>query len=220
MKICVVTCVWQRPERLDYTLGQLEKQTDGDFETVVIVNNKEHAQAVRKRLQVSELRASTIVHSQNRGPFARIEAAHSLREHYDAFLWVDDDLIFDESLIARWKKVRRAGTVQGWRGFRFTGTYWDREQMPPGHTCHYLWGSNLLVDSAAFADKRICNLVQRFWQCDDLWLCYYANHVLKMPLLAADVDVRVEVDGKDTYHSQHNIKRECLDMLRRKGWAV
>jgi hypothetical protein len=73
----------------------------------------------------------------------------------------------------------------------------------------------------AAIDKGLLELPEKYWQCDDLWLCYYANHVKRLALRWANIPgFSINVDGKDTYVSQQQTKVECLEWLRAKGWAV
>ena len=55
---------------------------------------------------------------------------------------------------------------------------------------------------------------------DDLWLCYHANHVVGLTLRAQQVDMRIHIDGKDSYTDYIADKREFLEDLRARGWAV
>jgi glycosyltransferase involved in cell wall biosynthesis len=216
--IAVVSCVWQRPERLAYTLDMLHRQTHQDFVLWLIINNAEHRDMAETMAGEYEFTRS-ICHPANRGPYARLELMHALANDHDWFMTIDDDVIFDPDLLAFWWANRDARAMQGWRGFRFIGSdYWQRADVEDGEPCHYLWGSNLFIPSAAVADYRMLSLPQTYWQCDDLWLCYWANGKVGLTLQQASANVRIRVDGKDTYHSQHNIKQDCFGMIRERGW--
>lgn len=217
--ICVVSCVWQRPERLRYTLEQLSRQTHQGFVAWFIINNS----AIRN--EAEELIAQypfthSICHNSNRGPYARLEVMHQLRKDYQWFMTIDDDLIFGESLLADWWLRRNPNAVQGWKGWKFAGDYWQRNRVADGEPCHYLLGSNLMIPARAVQGYRLLYLPEKYWQCDDLWLCYWANHECGMDLMQETMMVSINIDNKDTYRNQHEVKIECLDMLRDKGWAV
>jgi len=220
MTIAVVSCVWQRPERLARLLQQLAAQSFEDFDLHLIVNNPALSELVETTVGAGGLPVTVYRNDENRGPFARLEIMHALSRRYDWFMTIDDDAEFGPYLLDQWWALRDAGAVQGWAGFRFIGNYWQRETAKPGEECHYLWGSNLFLPAAAVQDARILGLDRRYWQCDDLWLCYHANHVAGLTLRAQQVDMHIHVDGKDTYHSQTAIKREFLEDLRARGWAV
>ena len=217
--ICVVSCVWQRLERLSYTLDMLSRQTHTDFVAWFIINNVE-VRKVAEELIAEYPFTHSIANEQNRGPFARIEVMHQLKDDHDWFMTIDDDLIFDETLLASWWQRRNANAVQGWKGFKFVDGYWTRTKVADGEPCQYLWGSNLFVPATVVQDYRIRYLDERWWQCDDLWLCYWANHECGLELMQQSVEVSINVDGKDTYPSQHDRKQECLEMLMAKGWAI
>jgi hypothetical protein len=146
---------------------------------------------------------------------------HALSHHYDWFMMIDDDAEFGPHLLAQWWALRDPTAVQGWSGFLFTGNYWQRQKVAPGETCSYLWGSNLFVPAAAVQDARILDLPAKCrGQCDDLWLCYHANHVLGLALRAQRVDMHINIDGKDTYTEFTAVKQEFLEDLRGRGWRV
>jgi hypothetical protein len=218
--IAVVSCVWQRPERLRYMLAQLAAQTDKDFSLHLIVNNPELRGFVAEAIKPYDISITVHHNASNRGPYARIELMHELSDRYSHFMTLDDDVTFGADLIERWQSIKQDDVVMGWQGFCFVGDYWQRVRVEAGNDCHYLWGSNLLVPVAAVQDSRILDLPTRFWQCDDLWLCYFANHKRGLKLQPAGGNVSINIDGKDTYHTQHNTKIECLNWLRAEGWNV
>ena len=218
--IAVVSCVWQRPERLARLLDQLAAQTHADFDLHLINNNPELEGFVEETVGAGSLPVTIYHMRENGGPFARVQLMHQLSSQYAWFMTIDDDAEFGPRLVADWWATRDAGAVRGWSGFRFTGDYWQRETALPGEACHYLWGSNLFVPAAAVEDKRVLDAPSSAMQCDDLWLCYHANHVAGLALKAQAVDMRINVDGKDTYPAVAGVKREFLEYLRAKGWGV
>jgi hypothetical protein len=221
--LAVVSCVWQRPEQLPRLLQQLTAQTCTGFE-VYLINNNAALHDVVCEMAISYRDNFPILHftnDTNRGPFARIELMYSLRKRYAYFMTIDDDALFGPKLLETWWQKRNPAALQGWTGFRFTGNYWQRDVVRPGETCHYLWGSNLFVPVAAVEDERVLDPgFECGGQLDDLWLCYHANHVAGLQLRAQQVDMRIDIDGKDTYHSVADKKVAFLEELRRRGWQV
>lgn len=219
--ITVLSCVWQRPENLSYMLWKLGAQTFRDFKLVLINNNVALTEFVNTHVACCDFEVEVIHNAQNRGPFARLEVMCSHNSN-DWFMTIDDDAIFDETLLAQWWNQRADDTLQGWNGFRFRpgGTYWDRNEVKSGDVAHYLWGSNLFIPSNII-DWRLLRLEDRYWQCDDLWLCYHASHLVGADIRKAQINgLSINVDGKDTYVSQHHIKSELLNSLRNAGWQV
>ena len=108
----------------------------------------------------------------------------------------------------------------GWQGWRFLGNYWDREPVSVGDSCSYLWGGNMFIPTEAMADDGILALDEQYWNCEDIWLAYYANHVLGMDLRMGESDVQIEQDGKDEYLKHREKKVQLLNELRAKGWDV
>lgn len=221
-RLAVITCVWQRPERLRYTLDGLAAQEYADFDVLLINNNAALRETVDGEVGGTD-RVRVWHNEENRGPFARIEVMYECRAEYDWFLWLDDDVVFDASLVGEWMKQAEPGTLKSWNGFRFVGNYWQRENAKPGENCHYLWGSNLLAPAAAVQSVGVLDMPRDYWLCaDDLWLCYYASHVLGLRLTPGRVDVRIDIDGRDTYLHVYNHAKKVvfLDELRARGWAV
>jgi hypothetical protein len=219
MSIGILSCVWQRPERLDYTLGRLAQQTNKDWHLYLICNNPELAGHVKKVAKKHKLPKTVIYNAANRGPFARWEVANKYADKHDCFMTLDDDVNFDETLLEAWQD-QAADEVMGWNGFIFQSDYWHRIQVEPGQACKYVFGSNMLVPSAVVADPRALQLKPEYWQCDDLWICYVANYLQGFGIRRAAIDVNIEIDGKDTYIGQHKTKVDFLESLRRAGWRV
>jgi hypothetical protein len=220
--ICVVSCIWQRPERLAYTLGQLDRQTHPAFDLALICNNPALAETAARGLARYSRPAVLVENDENRGPFARLEVMHALAGQYDFFVTVDDDLDFPTTLVADWARQADASAVQGWMGFRFRpgANYWARDAVAPGEPCDYLWGSNLCIPAAAVASDGILALEPDYWQCDDLWLCYHAREKCGLALRRAEMAVCIAEDGKDTYRGQFLTKVALLKELRGRGWQV
>jgi len=219
--IAILSCVWQRPERLEYTLRQLAKQTNKDFGLYLINNNSEldsFVYSVAGRLPFVK---KIIQNRSNRGPYARLEMMVKLKTEVDWFMTLDDDCLFDETLVEQWADQADEDAIQGWAGFRFNGLdYWQKERVEPGEQCDYLWGSNLFLPASA-VEPVFANLIPKYWQCDDLWLAFCAGMYAALDCKAVEIKgLRINIDQKDTYLSQHEIKIEFLDKLRKKGWAV
>lgn len=220
-RLAVITCVWQRPERLGGLLDGLAAQEFTAFDVVLINNNLGLRSFVDKAVARREMDVRLWHNQENRGPYARIEAMCELRGQYDWFLWLDDDIEFDSGLVGEWMQQAELGTLKSWQGFRFTGNYWQREKMEPEQECHYLMGSNMLIPAEAVRREGVRDMPIAYRLCaDDLWLCYWADHKLGMRLTAGRADVSVAIDGRDTYLHHHDTKIRFLDELRTMGWSV
>lgn len=219
--ITIISCVWQRIERLAYTLNQLERQTDKDFELYLINNNSELQKDVYALAGKREFVKKIVQNGVNRGPFARLEAMVKLKSESKWFMTLDDDCNFDETLVAQWRHLADKNFVQGWAGFEFDGgDYWHKRRVLPNMVCNYVWGSNLFLSADIVSDV-FANLAPKYWQCDDIWLCYCAKRYAGIDCRAALINnLSISVDGKDTYHSQHDTKIKFLNDLRSKGWNV
>jgi len=218
--IAVITCTWNRPEKLKRTLDQLAAQEFKAFDVYLINNNVQIANIIGPAVKRYDMNISVQHNERNRGAFARIEKMVELRDEYEWFMTIDDDMVFGPELVGTWDGQRADGVVLGWQGWRFLGSYWEREKVSVGESCSYLWGGNMFIPSAAMQDDGILDLDERYWNCEDIWLAYYANHVLGFDLRMGVGIVRVEEDGKDEYLKHWQTKVDLLNLLRAKGWQV
>jgi hypothetical protein len=222
-KIAIISCVWQRPKELEHTLKLLSIQDDLNFDLHLICNNKKWHDLVKEHTEKDyPFEVFATYNDENRGPFARLEKMVELRYEYDWFMTIDDDAEFTYNLVSTWGKHGNQQKLMGWAGHKFLKGkwYWSKMRVKAGESCHYIWGSNLFVHSSAIKSDLV-NLEETYWQCDDLWLSYYCNHILGMQIEAVHVPkFEINIDGKDTYTSQIEIKAEFLDKLRATGWDV
>lgn len=218
--IAVITCTFRRPETLRRTLTQLAAQTFRNFDVHLINNNSEIRSVVDAETAVYRGPIFVQHNETNRGAYARIEKMVEMRDRYAWFMTIDDDMVHGPELVGNWDKQRAPGVVLGWQGWRFLSNYWDREPVSVGESCSYLWGGNMFIPTEAMQDDGILTLDEVYWNCEDIWLAFYANHVLGLDLRMGVSDVRVDEDGKDEYLKHHALKVRLLNELRAKGWQV
>lgn len=218
----LLTCVWNRPERLERTLSMLESQLLQIFDVYLINNNATLRAHVDDLCERSPLNIAVQHNAENHGSFARLEKMHELSDQYQFFTFLDDDADIAPDFTAKWWNLRDDEAVQSWMGFRFRpgGTYWERDAVPVGREAHYLFGCGNMVPGWVGADEYLLALDRRYWMAEDLWLSYYANHVLGLPLRRARQSLQIVDDGKDSYAALRDVKVEMLDGLRGMGWAV
>lgn len=203
-----------------YTLKQLEAQTYQQFHLYLVVNNPDLVPLVRAAVAQVELTVDVLDMGYNYGPYGRILTMHRLAGVYDWFMTLDDDMTIGRNVLEKWSNRRSGTALQGFRGWLFQGGYWKRKVAPYDTPCHYLWGGNQLIPKQIVQRPDVLDLDERYWQCDDLWLSYYANHVLGVPLLARRMEVKLDADGKDTYVTQKPIKQALFSKLIAQGWQL
>lgn len=214
--ITIISCVWNRPEKLKSFLQKLTKQTNQNFCLYLINNNKNLKDFVNNTLlNTHYIFDLTCIHNEiNSGPFSRIQLMTQIKNEHDYFLFIDDDAIFDETLIEQWERQLEPNKIKGWNGFNFTGNYWQRVTVAAYDTCEYLWGSNLLIP-AKLITQDMLHLPEIYWHCDDLWLCMYGKYKLNIELQKAYIqNFAIDVDGKDTYLTLHNLKIEAYNWMK------
>lgn len=221
--LAIITAVCNRPERLRKTLAMLAEQVYKVFDVHLINNNPALREFVDECVAESPLDIDVTHNAENRGSYARIEKMHELSDQYQYFITIDDDMDFPAYFTAAWWSERALDAVKGWAGFRFTpgGDYWQRDRVRAGGHCHMILGKAMLLPASVALDSAVLALGRPYWMCDDLWLCYFAKHVLGLDLIQSkDIALRDINDGKDVYRNFVQEKIELLDDLRGRGWHV
>jgi cellulose synthase/poly-beta-1,6-N-acetylglucosamine synthase-like glycosyltransferase len=115
---------------------------------------------------------------------------------------LDDDQVpapdFLQSLVGEFTPT----TVRGAWAFRFRGTrrYWDRVPAAPGERVKFCATRGMICDTRIFLESGLFGCPRRFWFVEDLWLSYYADHILGWRLLKSGVSVVTEPDDQGQFH--------------------
>ncbi len=226
-RLCVLLCVWQRPERLDLSLEMLGRQADKAFDLYLVNNNVELCDLVNETaLRFTGRLNVKIRHNvENRLCMARVEVAHQLAcdgtVDYPFYIFLDDDLDIGKDWIAECRREATSDALVGWRAWLFDGNYWQRHAAEIGGPAHLVTGAGMIAPAAVLAHPGVLDLPFADGCMDDLWLSYVANHVLHYRLTRGTFSsVSVVNDGKDCYVHYHQQKIDMLERLRRNGWAV
>ncbi len=185
MKISVIIPTYNRWEKLENLLKSLEKQTNTDFETIVIDdgstdktlrNLKEYEKnTTLKLIVVSQTKKGPAI-ARNKG----IEKANS-----EKILFLNDDVIADTKLIEEHLKFEGKGktvlgwikptktTMQGWKyyygpHFHYKQILFDLENLP----FLYFITANLLVEKGKIIDVGLFNTDFKLAFCEDIELGY------------------------------------------------
>ena len=222
-EIAVIMATFKRPERLQRTIEMLNEQTFQDFYFYVWNNNLEIKDAVDSVLEESG-RDYGVYHSkENTGPWGRPMAGKKLAKDYPFAIFIDDDQVFGKYYIEDLASEAKEKTVTGGYAWKFKPgkTYWNRTKLAPGQPADYIGGAGVIHDTTLFKQKKLFDYNDLAFGCDDLWVSYYASHVLVCDLISSKTKVNLVVDGKDMSLNIKDEKVKLLDYLRKeKGWKV
>ena len=228
MRVPIVMCTWQRIERLPITLELLTTQSCNDFDLFIWNNNSEYVAPIDALVGSREWPYPIAIHhsSENVGGFGRFFWCKKLVGTSDCshVIFLDDDQEFSSELVSGFLREAAPRTISSRWSYRFVrnGSYWNRLRAKEGEEAHYCGTCGMIMDISLFKDEKFfseCPMRFRLGM-EDLWLSFYAQHVLEWRLVASSVKVRTIADERDTYLKIRGAKVEFLEYLRNLNWKV
>lgn len=226
MENYLISLTWRRPKSLQRTLQQFQRQTSQDFIPIISNGNPEIAdftEAMCKHYDVHLLQDSN-----EKFCFRRFDIARKLNAKRIIFL--DDDVIipddFVEKALAQWEPE----SYKSWWTWNFNGKPYhfvkDRTRITtPGVQVNYGGAGVSIVDASIFQHDAFFDGPVESHYMDDIWLSYFAGHVLGWKLEYLDID-GIELGGADAVAEYSRIaklennKEKFVDSLRALGWDV
>lgn len=238
-KVTVVLLTWQRLAFLKKTLLFLDAQTYKNFNVRITNANIAKAEAVDRiahsfsgRLDIS------VTHDGNDiKAFRRFTVGNDLaKTGTEVVMFIDDDITFPndyiERLISNYEpKTYKSGFAWNFqRGgenyYRYRTRRWDNEEK-----IHYCGTGISMIDASIFLDDRLFAAPKEAFYIEDLWLSYFAQHVMKWELKYVNVG-NVHIGGSDQHALYKQImkdkkmsdvpdKADFLTLLIKKyGWKL
>jgi hypothetical protein len=222
-RIPVVMCTWKRIEQLPRTLELLAVQ-DTPVSLYVWNNNRRQAERLDALLTKSPIPAHSVHCVRNIGCFGRFYLARDLAPVHEAVIFIDDDQLFDASMVSDQLRSFSANSLAGWWAFTYppgAPSYdtRDRVEAPLGEA-EYVGVGGMIADSSIFADPSLFGCPRRYWFVDDLWLSFYARQVRGWQLRRSYADFVFDQDEHDLYLALGATKRRMFRYLKRRGWSV
>lgn len=215
----VVFCVWRRPHRLRETVESLAAQSHPAIRLCVWNNNPSVRTLVDTALAgVGDV---DVVHStRNVGGFGRFYFARRIANEHPAVVFLDDDQVPGPEFVATLLRELTPETLRSTWGFRFRGTshYWDRDAAAPGQRVKYCGTNGMICDTRVFLEPGLFRCPRRFWFVEDLWLSYYADHVLGWGLYKSGAEIVTEGDEHDQFRFLQASKDRLFRYLVGRGW--
>jgi len=219
----VVMCVWQRVGFLPATIAQLERQVGVRPELHLWVNNPDAAGDVQRMAATAAIPVHVTVSPQNIGGIGRFHAARELADTHPYVVFIDDDQVFDEHALATLIGEAGHGRLCAQYAFQLEcpHSYWQRRLPRPGDWVQYAGTGGMVADTAIFRDPRVFDCPARFRFVEDLWLSYFAEHVLGWSLVRSAAWFAQIDDGRNQWSSMPtDFKSEFLRHLVAGGWQV
>lgn len=235
LNVYVVLLTWRRIPFLKKTLEFLYNQTYKDFTIHITNGNIPRSGSVDRIADLYRQRGLKIDVSHDGNDifaFRRFTVGKQLAEAgADVVLFIDDDIVFPanyiENCLSQYEpKTYKSGFAWSFqRGgedyYRFRTRHWDNNQ-----TIHYCGTGIGMIDASIFLQPGLLDAPEEAYKIEDLWLSYYAQHVLKWKLLYMNTP-GVTIGGadnvalfKDILASKYN-KADFLRLLISKyGWKI
>lgn len=221
--LTLILCVYKRIDRFKKTLEMLNRQSDKDFKLFVWNNSADSSLATRA--DEYSLGYPCVVHStgRNEGSWAYVLAARMLCLKSEYIAFIGDDQVFGSEFVSMLKGDAAQKAVVGgfaWKFYPGKG-YWDRKRAMPGQEAHFIGGAGAVYDASLFLDPAIalgCPL--KFKAVEDLWLSYYASHVMGWRTYCGQTKTNLVSDAKDQWAGLIATKSQFLEYLRQQGWKV
>lgn len=215
MKITVVLLTWQRISTLKKTLLSLSNQTYKDFDIRITNANLKHSRVVERsaryfsdRLNVEVSHEGNFLHA-----FRRFTVGKELAEKgTDIILFIDDDISFPPTYIENTVKFYKPKTYQSgfaW-SFQKNGKDYYRyrtRESDNSNKIHYCGTGVSMIDASIFLEEKLFAAPEEAYLIEDLWLSYFAQHVLGWELLHFPIP-GVIIGGQDSVALWKQINKE------------
>ena len=205
-KVTVVLLTWQRIGELKKTLRALANQTYKDFDVRISNANIKYSGIVdkHKRMFSEDLDISVSHDGNDIFAFRRFTVGRELAlSGTDIILFIDDDISFGSDYVEtclRYYEPESYKSGFAW-SFQMNGAdyYKYRTRIYDFESKIHYCGTGIgMVDAKIFLDSRLIkDAPPEAYKIEDLWLSYFAQHVLKWKLGYIEMK-NVAIGGTDT----------------------
>lgn len=219
--IAVIVCLWNRRERIDALLTQLDAQEGRPVRLLLWNNRPADDDHYRERIAAytphGALAEVSLVSSRvNVGGLGRFFIARRLRtEGYrGTFVMLDDDQDVSGHFLADLLAASGPHTIAGYWAWTMSGDYWARVPAAPGDRVSYVGTGGCACDIDIVADLSFFTELPRYFAfLEDIWMCGYAR---KRGWLLRKVDTPVEfvLDETNQHHTLAERKAEFYRYLQ------
>jgi hypothetical protein len=190
MKVTVMLLTWKRISNLKRTLLMLSGQTYKDFDVHITNANLQHFQVVDRlaksfshRLKISVTHDGNDIYA-----FRRFTVGKRLAEKgTEVILFIDDDVTFPSTYIENALSYYKPKTYQSGFAWLFYNNGIDYYKyrtrvFDNNRKIHYCGTGVGMIDAKIFLEKGLFDAPEPAYIIEDLWLSYFAQHVMKWKL--------------------------------------
>lgn len=221
--IPVVMCLWNRPQRIDAILSQLDAQSDPRPVRLLLWNNKAaNDNLYRARIAAYQRRGSLasveyVNSGRNVGGLARFFLAGRLLRsgYFGHFIMLDDDQDVTASFTSSLLRCAKTREIAGWWAYNYIDSHWNRTETEPGQVADYAGTGGSICDIEIVRDRTFfTRLPQRFGFLEDQWMCSYAKS-RGWAVRKAEVDITFVLHESNQFILMADLKNEFRDYLMR-----
>lgn len=222
-RLPVIMCVYKRLDHLELTLNQLLDQVDYTFDIFIWNNNPKEQSRLERTAELYPQLKITVHHSKsNIGGFGRFYLARQISSRYPAVIFIDDDVDLSQNALSTLAQEFKPRTIHSFYAFKFKtkDNYFKRKKLKPGNEADYCGTGGMICDTSIFNEKGLFECPKEYWFIEDLWLSYYANHILGWKLYKSGAKIILVEDGKNQWIKLKISKTAFLKYLIFQGWNV
>jgi hypothetical protein len=236
--ITVVILSWRRPEGIKTLLDSLSRQTYSNFSVYISNGNLGKSKVLQNYANAhrhnGKMKVSVGYDTNDLYAFRRLVVAKRLAEAgTDIILYLDDDVTipnnYMEMCLSQYEpKTYHSGFA--WSLFNNGEDYYKhrKRQWDNKYRLQYCGTGVSMIDAQIFLEDELTNpehVPIGAYKVEDLWLSYYADHILKWKLKYIDIPGTV-IGGGDSVALYRQIQKEPYDKadflrdLVSMGWKI
>jgi hypothetical protein len=233
IKVAIVMLTWKRLDSLPRSLDMLSQQTNKDFTLYISNSNIPEMATVESHITpfIDKLNIILMHDSNDLYAFRRLFIARELAmQGFETILFLDDDVIIPINYVEQALSHFEPESFKSAYAWQFTQhgqNYYRRRFMVTNSSLRvdYCGTAVAMADAKLFLEDGLFLAPKEAYLIEDLWMCYYANHVLKWKLGYSPIE-GVVIGGLDsvalskTVKSKEHNKAVFLRDLVSRGWKL
>lgn len=232
-KVTVIMLTWQRIQQLPVSLHNLARQTNKNFDLVISNANSKYQDKILEYTRNFKPYFPIKVRLDSNREFAyrRLKVARDCaKSGTDIVLFIDDDVNIPPDYVEKAIKQYEPHSYKSqfaWKLDDGGSDYYGKRTrvFDKRKRVNYCGTGVSMVDASIFLNKGLFDSPAGAIKVEDLWLSYYAQHVLDWKLQYMDIK-DVEIGGADRVALYKSVSREKYnkaDFLRdlvKMGWKL
>lgn len=218
-KVAIILLTWQRINNLKNTLSMLSSQSYKDFDVFVSNANFDPNKMATIEKYVSHFKNELNISLSNDGndlyTFRRLTLARDLANRgYEIIIYIDDDVIIKTNYIKVCIEQYEPNTYKSsyaWSFYNSGQSYYKGRirRKNNNEIINYCGSGAAMIDASIFLEDGLFDYPEGSLKIEDLWLSFYAQHVMNWKLMYINVDVNVT--GRDEVALFRQVKKEKIN---------